>query len=57
MKRVLHQILIFSKKWWIRRKQAFDYMIYIFQKRDKNFKKGIDYYLTTTISFFLKVFF
>ena len=56
-KGITSNINFFSKKWWIRRKQAFNYMIYIFKKRDKNFKKGIDYYLTTTISFFLKVFF
>ena len=53
---ITSKINIFSKKWWFRRYQAFNYMIYILNKKKKKFEKSLDYYLTTTIYLFLKFF-
>ncbi len=45
----------FSKVWWIRRKQAYIYLKYIMYKKKIFFKTSADYYITTLISYFLKI--
>jgi glycosyltransferase involved in cell wall biosynthesis len=48
-----------SSNWWIKRSEAFYYMKYILEKRDKIFQKSVDYYVTkflsTLIIFFRKL--
>ena len=43
----------YRKKWWIKRMEAFNYMMYLSKKFKIEFKKGPDYYLTRLINFFL----
>ena len=45
----------FSKVWWIRRKEAYIYLEYIMNKKKIFFKTSIDYYITSLVSFFLKI--
>lgn len=40
----------FSKKWWIRRSQAFEYMKNILKKKNKNNSLSFDYTLTQLVS-------
>jgi len=42
----------YSKKWWIKRYEAFCYMKYLSQKLKKRFYKGPDYYFTVFINSF-----
>lgn len=44
----------YSKFWWIRRKQAFEYLRFIFKKKKIKFKLSFDYYVTLIISFTLQ---
>ena len=44
----------YRKKWWIKRMEAFKYMIYLSKKFKLKFKKGPDFYLTRFINFFLE---
>ena len=43
----------YRKKWWIKRMEAFNYMMYLSKKFKIEFKKGPDFYLTRLINFFL----
>ena len=43
-----------SRNWWIRRFQAYDYIIFFFKKNNIHFKKNLDFYITQTINFFIK---
>lgn len=36
----------FSKKWWFKRKEAFDYLKFILESKKINLNKSLDYYLT-----------
>ena len=45
----------YSKVWWIRRKEAYIYLKYIMYKKKTLFKTSIDYYITISISYFLKI--
>lgn len=45
----------FSKIWWQKRKEAFNYTQYLSKKLKKNFKKGPDYYLTTLINYLFSI--
>ncbi len=47
----------FSKKWWFRRREAFQYMVYILNQKKKKFNKSLDFYITSIITFFLRTFF
>jgi len=44
----------YRKKWWIKRMEAFNYMLYLSKKFKLDFKKGPDFYLTRFINFFLE---
>tara|TARA_Y100000590_G_scaffold328244_1_gene372746 strand:- start:2160 stop:2945 length:786 start_codon:yes stop_codon:yes gene_type:complete len=41
-----------SASWWKRRKQAFEYIKYFFNKNNLKYKNNIDFYLTTIVSKF-----
>ena len=41
----------YSKFWWIRRNQAFEYLKFIFKKKKIKFKLSFDYYATLILSF------
>jgi len=43
-----------SKNWWVRRKQAHDYVEYIFNKNNLRYKKNLDCYLTKIFCEILK---
>ena len=43
----------YQKKWWIKRMEAFAYMIYLTKILKIEFKKGPDYYLTKLINSFI----
>ena len=45
----------FSKKWWLRRNDAFEYLIYILNIRNQNFKYSADYLITKFLSFIFKI--
>ena len=45
----------YRKKWWIKRMEAFKYMLYLSKKFKLEFKKGPDFYLTRFINFFLEL--
>jgi len=40
----------FSKKWWIKRIQAHDFMKNIYEKKDIKYKKNFDYVVTKLIT-------
>ena len=41
----------FSKNWWLRRREAHEYMVYLFKKNKIQYK-NFDYTLTKIINFF-----
>ena len=43
-----------SKNWWLRRKQAHDYIQYFFEKFSLKYKKNLDYFITKIFSEILK---
>ncbi len=45
----------YSKKWWLRRSEAFEYLKFIYFKKKILFKYNIDYALTKIMSFFFKL--
>ena len=45
----------YQKKWWIKRMEAFDYMQHLTKKLKVEFKKGLDFYFTKFINFFLEL--
>lgn len=54
-KGITSKINKFSKIWWIRRREAYIYLKYIFDKKNKSFNSGFDYYLTLFFSTILKI--
>ena len=40
----------FSKKWWIKRKEAFDYMELLMKKLQIKIRRGPDFYFTKLIN-------
>lgn len=46
----------FNINWWVRRKQAHDYVKYIHQKYKKDHSLGLDYFVTNFIVLFIKLF-
>lgn len=46
----------FSINWWIKRKEAFDYLNFILKKKKIIFVKSLDYYTTNFVYFFLNLF-
>ncbi len=44
----------YSRIWWLRRLEAFQYLKYILRLKNKKFKVSLDYLLTNLIVFFLK---
>ena len=46
----------FSINWWFKRKEAFDYLVFILEKRNLVFSKSLDYYITNLVYFFLNLF-
>ena len=46
----------FSLRWWLKRHEAFQYLIFILRMRKKLFLFSFDYYLTRVINFLIKVF-
>ena len=46
----------FSRKWWLRRSEAFDYLKLILNKKEKIFKLSFDYIITNFICKFIKFF-
>jgi len=42
----------FSKNWWIKRKEAFDYMEYLMKKLKLKINKGPDFYFTQLVNLF-----
>ena len=51
---IMANIPRFSKLWWIRRNQAFEYLKLILKKKKINFKFSFDYLITLAISNFMK---
>jgi glycosyltransferase involved in cell wall biosynthesis len=47
---ITSNIRFFSKLWWIRRSQAFEYLRYIKKKKNQKFVFNLDYILTTLIN-------
>ena len=43
----------FNNMWWKKRYEAFCYLKYILNLKNKKFKKGLDYFITKTFYFFL----
>lgn len=46
----------YSKLWWLRRAEAFDYLKFIFLKKNKSFQPNIDYFITKVICFIINFF-
>ena len=46
----------FSRKWWLRRSEAFDYLKFVLNKKNFFFKPDVDYIITNLISKFLRYF-
>ncbi len=46
----------YSRKWWLRRSEAFDYLKFILNKKKRTFKLNIDYIITNLVCKFLKHF-
>ena len=46
----------FSKLWWYRRKEAYQYLKFILKKKNKTFKPNFDYYITNFFYFLFKFF-
>jgi hypothetical protein len=44
----------YSKIWWIRRSEAFTYLIIIMKKKKISFVLSFDYYLTSFFTFLVK---
>ena len=44
----------YTFNWWIKRKEAFDYMIIIMKRMKLKFIPGPDYYFTKLINLFIK---
>ncbi len=53
---ITSKIQKFSKKWWIRRGQAYIYLKYIIFKKKKIFRVSLDYYITILLTFFFKIY-
>ena len=43
----------FSKLWWLKRKQSFNYLEKVLNQNNQKFIKGIDYYLTKFVNIFI----
>ena len=43
----------FSKLWWMKRAQSFNYLEKVLNQSNKKFIKGIDYYLTKFVNIFI----
>ena len=46
----------FSLNWWLKRNEAFQYLMFILKKRKKYFIYSSDYYLTKVINFLIRIF-
>ena len=46
----------FSLNWWLKRYEAFQYLMFILRKKKKNFIYSFDYYLTGIINFLIRIF-
>ena len=46
----------FHINWWYKRKEAFDYLKFILKKKNLDFTKSLDYYITNLVYFFLNLF-
>ena len=46
----------FSKKWWFRRREAYQYMVYVLNKKGKNFNISFDFLITLILTFLLRKF-
>jgi len=46
----------FSKSWWIRRREAYEYLNYLMNKKKITFKASLDYYITFFLSYILRFF-
>ena len=44
----------FSKKWWLRRSEAFDYLKIILKRKNIKFEKNIDYLVTKTFNYIFR---
>jgi glycosyltransferase involved in cell wall biosynthesis len=44
----------YSKRWWIRRSEAFSYLRIIIKKKNIFFKASFDYYFTSALTFFMR---
>jgi len=53
-KGISSQIKKFSKKWWLRRSDAFDYLRLIQKRKNKDLVFNMDYILTKLIKLILK---
>ena len=51
---ITSKINIFSRKWWLRRNEAFKYLNYILKKKNQKFNKSFDFFITFALSFFLR---
>ena len=45
----------FSKKWWLRRHEAFKYLNFILEQKKIKFKPNLDYYITNLLAFCFKI--
>ena len=46
----------FNNIWWLRRKEAFEYLRFILKKKNKKFAPNLDYIITLFFSFIIKKF-
>ena len=51
---IINNIKKFSKKWWVKRLQAHEYMSYIFRINNLHYKYTIDWFFTKILSIFIK---
>jgi glycosyltransferase involved in cell wall biosynthesis len=52
---VTNNYKLFSKNWWIRRKECYDYFDYVSGKINKKKWFSLDFFVTKFINFFLKI--
>jgi glycosyltransferase involved in cell wall biosynthesis len=53
---ITFKIKKYSKGWWLRRYEAFEYLRFILKLKNKKFSVSLDYYLTYILANILKVF-
>ena len=52
---VMSELRKYSFKWWIKRHEAHNYITNVYLTNNIKYKKGLDYYLTNLIIYFLRI--